>query len=137
MTIHETTKTETDNIIKTALETNLPHFSGSETFSRWSILFPKFYLTEGAKYLAETAGAYWLMDVIASWQHKQAVRVETFQVWTMTVKANHEARIVCDDGNGNKLAVQIIPYTDFPFNWFKLYFCNQGSESIILLPGEY
>jgi hypothetical protein len=77
------------------------------------------------------------MDIIASWQHKQAVRRETFQVWTMTVKANHEARIVCDDGNGNKLADQIIPYTDFPLDETKLYFCNQGTESIIMLPGEY
>jgi len=121
----------------TELETNLPYFTGSETFSCWSILYPKFYLTEGAKYLAETAGAYWLMDVIASWQHKQAVRVETFQVWTMTVKAKHEARIVCDDGNGNELVVQIIPYTDFSLDEIKLYFCNQGTESIIMLPGEY
>ena len=130
-----TTQTATD--LKTELETNLPCFSGSETFSRWSILYPKFYLTEGAKYLAETAGAYWLMDVIASWQYKRAICFETFQVWTMTINQKHKARIVCDDGNGNELTAQIIPYTDFPLDEIKLYFCNQGTESVIMLPGEY
>jgi hypothetical protein len=43
---------------------NLDGFTGTEAYHPWSILFRKAVLTDGAKYLADKAGAYWLMDVI-------------------------------------------------------------------------
>jgi len=41
----------------------LNEFYGSATFTRWSPLTNS-VLTEGALYVAETAGAYWLFDSI-------------------------------------------------------------------------
>jgi hypothetical protein len=119
------------------LESGLAQACGSEEMHKYSRLFYKTMLTDGAMYLAEKAGAYWLMDVLASWQTLAKVRNEPFQVWTMTVNKKHEARVVCDDGNGNKLAVQIIPYTDFPLETIKLYLCDQGDYHIVMLPQEY
>ena len=50
------------------LEIELGHFTGTMEWHKWSILYPRFVLTDGAKYLADKAGAYWLMDIIGSYQ---------------------------------------------------------------------
>ena len=44
---------------------------------------------EGVQYVAEKAGAYWLVDELALAQsYVAAVKAEAFQVWTLTVKAD-------------------------------------------------
>jgi len=40
---------------------------------------------------------------------------------------------IADDGNGNELLRQAIPYTDFPLDEITLYL----TERTLLLPGEY
>ena len=42
----------------------LAHFIGTEHYYR---LTPSAVLTDGTKYLAEGAGAFWLMDAVASY----------------------------------------------------------------------
>lgn len=118
------------------LETSLAHFTGTDSYTRWSMLYPKFLLTDGALYLARNAEAFWLMDVIGSYQRKLLRTGETFQVWTLTVK-NDEGVVICDDGNGKVLVRQRIPYTDFPLASIKLYASWDGSNLVILLPSEY
>ena len=82
-------------------ETELNQFTGSEHWYRHglvrSILF-----TDGAKYLADKAGAYWLLDEIAFAQRgEKAVAAEEFQAWKLTVDLDrHSATLTCDDGNG-------------------------------------
>lgn len=58
---------------------------------------------------------------------------EEFQVWKLLVRADRSATIFCDDGNGNIVFTQEIPFTDFPIDEVKLYFAN----NIIHLPSEY
>jgi hypothetical protein len=106
-------------------------FTGTSCYHRFSVI-TKLVLTDGTKYLADKYGAYWLMDLIASWQYKSKVRRESFQVWTLEKRADGSARILATDGNHNKLTVQIVPWTDFPES-IKLY-CVDG---VILLPSEY
>ncbi len=48
------------------IKSDLKQFIGSITYTRFSPLFPNVVLTDGAKYLADECGAYWLMDMIAS-----------------------------------------------------------------------
>lgn len=64
---------------------------------------------------------------------EKAVASETFQVWTRTVKADRTASLTCRDGSGNILNTEIVPFTDFPLDGFKLYF----TDNFILLPSEY
>lgn len=96
--------------------------------------------TDSLDFVCEAAGSYWFLDVIVSYLPKLAKRGAKFQVWQMTVK-NREARIWCEDGDGNKLLAQRIPYTDFPLPEFKV-FCEYGSVDgqnpayIIMLPGD-
>jgi hypothetical protein len=112
------------------LEASLAQFTGSNriyNLYRYGLVD----LTEGAKYLCDQAQCFWLVDIIASVQHK--MRTEKFQVWSLTVK-NGKGKVVCDDGNGNTLYTKRISFTDFPLPFIKVYFI-QGTG--VLLPSEY
>lgn len=118
---------------KTLTAKDLLQFSGSENWYRHS-LNRKVLYTDGAQYLAEQGGAYWLLDSIAIAQtHVKAVKAEEFQVWTLKVNPDSTALLTCDDGNKNIVYKQSIPFTDFPLTEVKLYFCND----VIMLTSEY
>jgi hypothetical protein len=118
---------------KTLTAEALRQFSGSENWYRHS-LNRKVLYTDGAQYLAENGGAYWLLDSIAIAQaHTEVVAAEEFQVWTLKVNPDSTALLTCDDGNGHVVHDQSIPFTDFPLPEVKLYFCND----VIMLPSEY
>ncbi|MBW4473934.1 MAG: hypothetical protein KME45_26710, partial [Stenomitos rutilans HA7619-LM2] len=89
--------------------------------------------TDGTKYLADKAGAYWLLDAIFAWQTDANVSKESFQVWSLRVNDDKSALLTGDDGNGNEIASQAIPFTDFPLSEIQLYF----TDRTVLLPGEY
>jgi len=112
--------TKSDNA-QTAFENSadllneLAGFSGSMEWHRFN-LDRRHLLTDGALYLAEKAGAFWLMDVIASYQGEAKFRGEDFQVWKIQMDAapGRGCVVFADDGNGNELCRQVIEYTDFP-----------------------
>jgi hypothetical protein len=126
----------------TLSEAELSQFSGSEHWYRHGLVRSVTY-TDGAKYVAEHGGAYWLLDIIAIAQkHDMAVKTEPFQVWTLKVHGNQKGTVVCDDGNRKELYRQELEYTDCSLPEMKLYCCadgvlGQGDERVILLPGEY
>lgn len=112
------------------LQRDLASFTGTETWYRHGLVRDVLF-TEGVKYLADEAGAYWLIDEIALAQWHPILKHEPFQVWRITVSGS-SAVIVCDDGNGNVLVTKDISLTDFPLPEQKLYF----SDNVILLPSE-
>jgi hypothetical protein len=82
-------------------EADLRHFTGSENWYRHG-LNREVLFTDGAKYVADQGGAYWLLDEIALAQRAQkAVAAEEFRVWTLTVKDDRTASLTCEDGNGD------------------------------------
>ena len=91
--------------------------------------------TDGTKYLSDAAGAYWLMDAVAS--HLDEIGIaDWFVVVRLTVKSS-EALMVYEDGNGTEYARQAIPYTDFPLAEMTLYCCFDGEHWVLMLPSEY
>ena len=117
----------------TLSEIQLRQFTGSENWYRHSINRAVLY-TDGAKFLADQGGVYWLLDIIAiAQQHDARVSGEGFQVWNLKVHSDRSATVFCEDGNGNPVYTQEIPFTDFPLDEVKLYFAN----SVIHLPSEY
>ncbi len=136
------------------LTAELPHFTGTEEYHR--IVYPwlrntPFLLTDpgtarqgrcGAKHLADKAGvisgtAYWLIDILASYQREKPVKDEPFQVWKLAVKES-EGKITCDDGNGHILASQDIPFVDFALDEATLYVSSDEYNGVIvMLPSEY
>ena len=118
-------------------ENVLKHFTGSETLHRFNSLSPNTLLTDGALYVAQEGGAFWLMDVIASAQIKPLVKAEPFQVWKLSVLDDHTGYIEADDGNGLLIYKQTVDFTDFRPKFIELYAVADGTNLIIMLPSEY
>jgi hypothetical protein len=111
----------------------LAQFTGSQNFYRHSLVREVLY-KEGAEYVAETAGAFWLLDEIALAQrHIVPVKREDFQVWDLTVNADQTALLACGDGNGREVYSKPVPFTDFPEPGIRFYY----SDWVIHLPSEY
>jgi hypothetical protein len=114
-------------------EADLSRFTGSEQWYRHGINRAVMF-TDGAKYVADEGGAYWLLDEIALAQRaEQAVAGEEFQVWKLTVNAERSATLSCEDGNGNTVFSKRIAFTDFPAESVELWFENDT----IYLPSEH
>lgn len=96
---------------------DLSQFRGSDNFYKhWLGLI----YTDGVKYLAEKAGAYWLIDAIVSHQPKarRNPMLRDFQIWKLERYKKAGAKLTCwkDSGPGEEpLITQRIEYTDFPF----------------------
>jgi len=84
-------------------------------------------LTPGMVGLAN-AGAWWLVDAIASYCRK-----EEFQIWTLTVDRNAKAILTMkEDTDQPVLVSQEIPYTDFPDGEWKFYL----EYRVLMIPSE-
>ena len=117
----------------TNLDSTLSMFTGTEGYHKFSIL-SKLVLTDGVKYLCDKTGAYWLMDLIASYQQKcmKDEMLRDMQFWTLKV-IDGTGVVTCDRDTDDTAFTQKIPYTDFPLEEIKLY-CQNG---VVLLPSEY
>ena len=114
-------------------QADLAHFTSSENWYRHGMAHDVLF-TDGAKYVADQGGAYWLLDEIALAQRGQkAVAAEEFQVWTLTVKDDRTAALTCEDGNGKTVFTKRIGFTDFPAERITLWFEN----NTIYLPSEH
>jgi hypothetical protein len=111
-----------------ALEEELKGFTGTEQyFKHWS---GQVKYTDGIQYLAEQAGAYWLLDLIASYQKELSNK--KFQVWTLKKSDDTAVITMREDDELPVIVRQEIPYTDFPLSL--TIFCIDG---VVLLPSEY
>jgi hypothetical protein len=117
---------------RTLTEADLAHFTGSEQWYRHSLVRKVLY-TDGAHYVAERAGAYWLIDEIAFGQSVPVVAAAEFQVWRLSVHADRTAVLTCDPGNHRVVFTKEIAFTDFPLDDIRFYF----TDNTILLPSEY
>ena len=90
--------------------------------------------TDGAKYIADEGGAYWLLDEIALAQvHDKQLRRQPFQVWKLEVRPDRSATLRVEDGNYNLLVLKDIEWTDFPAAEITLWY----SANVIYLPVEH
>lgn len=114
-------------------EAELRQFTGSEHWYRHA-LNRNVLFTDGAKYIADEGGAYWLLDEIAIAQrHDKSVRGQPFQVWKLDVRPDNSATLRVEDGNDNLLLLRDIEFTDFPLDGVTLWFSN----NVIYLPSEH
>ena len=110
----------------------LSQFIGTEHYYR---LNRRCFITDGAKYLADHAGAYWLLDAAASY----LIELGTSD-WFILVRLNVSKEVSVlslEDGNGNVRASQQIPHSDFPMPEQILYACWNGEQWVLMLPSEY
>lgn len=120
-------------------ESDLRQFSGGD--DRYRHWLGAIVYTGGVKYLAESAGAYWLIDAIASHQRKamRNPRLREIQFWELKVAEDRSAVLTCREDGGMPPAIrQKIEYSDFRENCglesVKLYLCD---GAVLMLPSEY
>lgn len=118
---------------KTLNKADLSQFTGTEQWHRHPINRKVLY-TDGVKFVADQAGAYWLLDEIAIIQpYDKRIAAEEFQVWKLSVHADSRAILTCEDGNSHVVYTKEIEFTDFPPEGITFWFTN----NTILLPSEY
>lgn len=113
-----------------ALETGLANFYGTDHYYKHSLNKNMVY-TDGVKYFAENAEAYWFLDIVAT----EIVKYQSAEEFILIelVVTDSKAVIYCDDGNGRKFYEKAIDYTDCPVGDWKFYFTNK----VLMIPSEY
>lgn len=111
------------------IQNDLKQFTGTEYYYKY---FEECVITDGVKYLAESCGAFWFLDIICSYKDRPNMKMESFQVWTLKAKDSRGV-VTCGDGNDNELIKQQIEFTDFPLDKITVW----KVENVILLPSEY
>jgi len=117
------------------IESELAQYYGTENYYKHYI--PSMVYTDGIQAMAKMCEAYWLIDVVASYQTIKFQTANSFQVWKITKKPTRtypEKYVVeCSDGNGNVLQKQTIKFSDFPLEEIKMYVV----DGVMMLPSEY
>jgi hypothetical protein len=131
------------------LRAGLAHFYGTVSWYRHG-LYSRLLLTDGTRFLAENASAWWLVDAIGSHIFTNRAlnpRKEPFQVWKLEVSDNQTAKLTAGDGGkhgaeSKTLVTQKIEYTDFPLPKIELWaswdeIVDERGAFVLLLPTEY
>lgn len=120
---------------QTLTKSDLAPFTGSQLFLPHG-LSRNYIFTEGARFLAERAGAYWLLDKIAL--QSPAIHREDFQIWKLTVREDRTATLTAEGGDQTVLKIEELTYTDFPLPEITLWAIrNELGGFTIMLPSEY
>jgi hypothetical protein len=135
---------EPESAVRQTLEQQLSMHTGTEHYYAYKgfvAIGANITYTDGIKYLADNASAYWLIDAIMSYQTAVFRSQNPFQVWTLIpsklAKNPNGCTLRCEDGNKNHVKTQRIEFTDFPFDEFseppKFFFQN----NVLFLPSEH
>ena len=114
------------------LRSLIAHCTGTDHWYQHGLCKGWLY-TDGIKMVADTAEAYWLIDVLVTQSVEMAKRYpDALLVWKLEVK-NDSAVLYCDPADDVRLEVQRIEFTDFPEGEWKFY----AQNNTVFLPSEY
>jgi hypothetical protein len=109
------------------LQEGLEQFYGSGNFYINPLV--KYKYTDGVKYFAENAGAYWLLQEI----NGLTVRLPGYFFNIRVISKDNKADIIIDDGNDNILKKKHIGFTDLPAGEWQFFL----TDNVLMLPNEY
>lgn len=119
------------------LKHDLGQFTGTEQWFRHTLV-PSVTYTEGVQYFAEKAGAYWLLDILAT-ELPKLVRKHGI-VFVTTKSDGHKADLVAVRDKGEPpLWQRQIDFTNLPEGEWSLWLSEGGPDNtiVIMLPSEY
>ncbi len=116
--------------MKTLTQNDLDMFNGTENWYKHTL--SGYTYTDGVKYLADKAGAYWLIDKILL-TTRYTKKLQECGTWILYVNEDKTAVLECGDGNGNSLYKEKLEFTDFPLSKVEIWFVTD----VLLLPSEY
>ena len=101
--------------------------------------------TDGVKEMAELCGAFWLLELIASYQPRcmKDRSLREIQFWTLTVK-DKKGIVTCERDSDDVFLTQEIEHTNFPLDEMKVWLelgetsFGQGPVEVMvaMLPSE-
>jgi hypothetical protein len=127
------------------LQSALAHFTGDLERYRHPLNRRVIY-TPGVRYLADEAGAYWLIDAIASWigsrRFEAALRddpaLASIHFWRLDVYGDRTALLrAFPDAEEPPFIEQEIPYSDFPLGSADIWVGFDGANWTLYLPSEH
>jgi len=128
------------------IKSQLQMFTGDLDRFRHSINRHVIY-TPGIQYLAEEAGAYWLIDAIASWigshSFNQAARrdqrIGEMHFWQLEVDQEARSAVLTARADSGEPAfiTQRIPFSDFPLAKIDVWAAYDGTNWTLYLPSEH
>jgi len=107
----------------------LRQFTGTE---HWYKHLSGYLYTDGVLYVAQEAGAFWLVDKIL-FTTRAKNNLQEFGVWKLEVNEDKSAILACEDGNYHELYREKIEWTDFSLKRIELWFEN----GVLILPSEH
>jgi hypothetical protein len=111
------------------MELNLDQFYGTEQYYRHPLTNSVY--TDGVKYFAEKAGAYWFLDIVFS-EYTSLFSVDDFLSITLFV-GSLGADISVTNGDEDILATKRIQFTDCPQGEYKFFY----ADNVLMLTTEY
>jgi hypothetical protein len=123
----------TDKLTGQEFELGLKQFFGTTQY--WEHFIPgafRLRLTDGCNFVRQEAGAFWLFDMIASYQYDERIKLYPFQIWQLTRKEDHWS-LECRRDDGQHMLTSRISYSDFPIDHIEIWVL----DGIALLPSEY
>lgn len=130
---------------KSLSEMDLAQFTGSDIRYRHG-LNRRVHFTEGVKYLADQAGAWWLVDQIAIYQGSRKLvaaqtrddRLKWLQFWRLEVSEDSRGILSCVADSGEKPVIrENLRYTDFPLSQIDIWVGYDGMSWVLYLPSEH
>jgi len=125
---------------------DLNQFTGGTLERYRSGINPRVIYSEGVRYLAEKANAYWLIDAIASYltpqelaeAAKQDPRISSMHFWKLEVADDQTAVLYAEADLGvPPFVMQKIPYTDFPLRSASIWAAQNVEHWVLYLPQEH
>jgi hypothetical protein len=110
-------------------------FYGTDAYHKFG-LFPD-VATDGAMYLAEKAGAFWLLDEIVARLREMKYHAKDYFVVAKLTVSDSTGVLTLDDGNGNVFLTKKIGFTDYPDPEVTLFVSWNGDRWVLMVPSEY
>ena len=120
-----------------AVQDIFSHATGTTRYHELSLI-PGVLCTDSIAHLAEAAGAFWLVDIIASYNTVKYRQKYPFQFWKLEVTNGAGVVTMQEDTGRPVITQQEILYTDFPDgNW--QFYCIKASPCchVLMCPGDY
>ena len=122
--------------METTNKLDLSQFFGTENYYRTNPLFaPDMMHTDGVQYFADTAGCYWLLDIIAT-EYLPLTNRHEFQYDFLSIQFVVEGGIgdICvEDGDCKVIKQKHIAHTDCPDGIYKFFL----TDNVLMLTSEY
>lgn len=112
------------------LKQGLSNYYGTQNYYKHPFSATMTY-TDGVRAFAELAGAYWLLDIMAT-EVAPLLKTEDFLSIELIV-ANSKGKLFVDDGNSAILFSKTIEYTNCPTGSWNFFMTND----VLMLPSEY